>query len=167
MPRARRRHRPREPPAQASGGRTAVSCLPTFPGSRPSSTSTARSVPRCTGSLHRIGEDVSERLDIVPAQLRVIVVRRPRYACRSWEDVVVQPPARPRLIEGGLLTDGAVAQVLVAKYADHLPLNHQAQIYRRQGDEIDRSTLADWVSGAAFLLRPAQARLLERPKQSP
>jgi transposase len=123
--------------------------------------------PCCAGSLHRIGEDISERLDIVPAQFRVIVVRRPKYACRSCEDVVVQAPVPPRLIEGGLPTDGAVAQVLVAKYADHLPLYRQAQIYRRQGVDLDRSTLADWVGRAAFLLRPVHARLLERLKQSP
>ncbi|ESX09825.1 hypothetical protein X767_32735 [Mesorhizobium sp. LSJC264A00] len=78
--------------------------------------------PCCRNGLHRIGEDVSERLDIVPAQLRVIVVRRPKYACRACEDVVVQAPAPARLIEGGLPTETTVAQVLVSKYADHLPL---------------------------------------------
>lgn len=78
--------------------------------------------PCCRHGLHRIGEDVSERLDIVPAQLRVIVVRRPKYACRACEDVVVQAPAPARLIEGGLPTEATVAQVLVSKYADHLPL---------------------------------------------
>src|SRR4051795_10418015 len=100
--------------------------------------------PCCSGPLHRIGEDVSERLDIVPAQVRVVVIRRPKYACRACEDGVMQAPAPARLIEGGLPTDGAVAQVLVAKYADHLPLYRQAQIYARQGVTLDRSTLADW-----------------------
>jgi transposase len=66
--------------------------------------------------------------------------------------VVVQAPAPARLIEGGLPTEATVAQVLVAKYADHLPLYRQAQIYARQGIELDRSTLADWVGRAAFLL---------------
>jgi transposase len=84
--------------------------------------------PGCSGTLHRIGEDVSERLDIVPAQFRVLVVRRPKYACRTCEDLVVQAPAPARLIEGGLPTDATVAQVLVSKYADHLPLYRQAQI---------------------------------------
>ena len=70
--------------------------------------------PCCSGMLHRIGEDVSERLDVVPAEVRVLVIRRPRYACRSCEDVVVQAPAPARLIEGGLPTDAAVAQVLVS-----------------------------------------------------
>ncbi|BAV50251.1 transposase IS66 [Mesorhizobium loti] len=110
--------------------------------------------PCCRNGLHRIGEDVSERLDIVPAQLRVIVVRRPKYACRACEDVVVQAPAPARLIEGGLPTEAAVAQVLVSKYADHLPLYRQAQIYARQGVNLDRSTLADWVGRAAWHLRP-------------
>lgn len=64
----------------------------------------SRACPCCSGTLHRIGEDVSERLDLVPAQVRVMVIRRPRYACRSCEDVVVQAPAPARLIEGGLST---------------------------------------------------------------
>ena len=122
--------------------------------------------PCCRGSLHRIGEDVSERLDIVPAQMRVIVVRRPKYACRTCEDRVVQAPAPARLIEGGLPSEATVAQVLVAKYADHLPLYRQAQIYARQGITLDRSTLADWVGRAAWHLRPVHERLLSRLKAS-
>ena len=123
--------------------------------------------PCCRNGLHRIGEDVSERLDIVPAQLRVIVVRRPKYACRACDDVVVQAPAPGRLIEGGLPTDATVAQVLVSKYADHLPLYRQAQIYARQGINLDRSTLADWVGRAAWHLRPVHERLLAKLKASP
>jgi transposase len=117
--------------------------------------------PGCSGALHRIGEDVAERLDIVPAQFRVLVVRRPKYACRCCEGVVVQAAAPARLIEGGLPTEATVAQVLVSKYADHLPLYRQAQIYARQGVNLDRSTLADWVGHAAFLLRPVHQRLLD------
>jgi len=82
--------------------------------------------------------------DIVPAQLRVIVVRRLKYACRACEDVVVQAPAPARLIEGGLPTEATVAQVLACEYADHLPLYRETQIYSRQGMNLDRSTLADW-----------------------
>jgi transposase len=122
--------------------------------------------PGCSGQLHRIGEDVAERLDIVPAQFRVLVVRRPKYACRTCEDVVLQAPAPARLIEGGLPTEATVAQVLVSKYADHLPLYRQAQIYARQGVKLDRSTLADWVGRAAFLLRPIYQRLLDRLRAS-
>jgi transposase len=121
--------------------------------------------PCCRNALHRIGEDRSERLDIIPAQLRVLVVRRPKYACRACEEVVVQA-APARLIEGGLPTEATVAQVLVSKYADHLPLYRQAQIYARQGITLDRSTLADWVGRAAWLLRPVHERLLIRLKSS-
>ena len=122
--------------------------------------------PCCRNTLHRIGEDRSERLDIIPAQLRVLVVRRPKYACRACEEVVVQAAAPARLIEGGLPTEATVAQVLVSKYADHLPLYRQAQIYARQGITLDRSTLADWVGRAAFMLRPVHERLLMRLKTS-
>jgi transposase len=122
--------------------------------------------PCCSGTLHRIGEDVAERLDIVPAQFRVLVVRRPKYACRACEDIVVQAPAPARLIGGGLPTEATVAQVLVSKYADHCPLYRQSQIYARQGIALDRSTLADWVGRAAFLLRPVHERLLEKLKAS-
>jgi transposase len=125
-----------------------------------------RNCPCCRNALHRIGEDTSERLDIVPAQLRVLVVRRPKYACRACEEVVVQAPAPARLIEGGLPTEATVAQVLVSKYADHLPLYRQAQIYARQGITLDRSTLADWVGRAAWLLRPVHERLLAKLKTS-
>jgi transposase len=122
--------------------------------------------PCCRNALHRIGEDRSEKLDIIPAQLRVLVVRRPKYACRACEEVVVQAAAPARLIEGGLPTEATVAQVLVSKYADHLPLYRQAQIYARQGITLDRSTLADWVGRAAFMLRPVHERLLTRLKTS-
>src|SRR5271166_6911296 len=125
-----------------------------------------KTCPCCRGALHKIGEDVSERLDVVPAQFRVFVVRRPKYACRSCESAVVQAPAPARLIEGGLPTEALVAHVLVSKYADHLPLYRQAQIYARQGVDLDRSTLADWVGRAAFLLRPVHERLLAVLKTS-
>jgi transposase len=125
-----------------------------------------RTCPCCGQALHRIGEDTGERLDVVPAQFRVLVVRRPKYGCRACENVVVQAPAPARLIEGGLPTEATIAQVLVAKYADHLPLYRQAQIYARQGIELDRSTLADWVGRAAFLLRPVHERLLAKLKCS-
>src|ERR1700754_3736726 len=123
--------------------------------------------PCCGNALHRIGEDASERLDLVPAQFRVLVVRRPKYACRACESVVVQAPAPSRLIDGGLPTEATVAQVLVSKYADHLPLYRQAQIYARQGINLDRSTLADWVGRAAFILQPVHERLMTALKASP
>ena len=99
-----------------------------------------KTCPACAGALHRIGEDIAERLDIIPARFQVLVVRRPKYACRACQEVVVQALAPPRLIEGGLPTEQTVAHVVVAKYADHLPLYRQAQIYARQGIDLDRST---------------------------
>src|SRR5947208_1639424 len=120
----------------------------------------------CGGLKHRIGEDVSERLDVIPAQLKVIVTHRPKYACRACAGEVTQAPAPERLIENGIPTEALVAHVLVAKYADHLPLYRQAQIFARQGITLDRSTLADWVGRAAFVLRPVHARLLEQLKLS-
>jgi transposase len=115
---------------------------------------TSTACPCCAGAMHVIGEDVSKRLDVVPAQYQVLVTRRPKYACRACEGQVVQAPARPRLIEGGLPTERTVAQVLVAKYADHTPLYRQAQGLKRQGIEIDRSTLAYWTGYAAAELKP-------------
>ena len=125
-----------------------------------------KTCPCCKGMLHVMGEDHSERLDIVPAQFRVIVTRRPKYACPNCEEVVVQAPVPARLVEGGIPTEATVAHVLVSKYADHLPLYRQSQIYARQGVNLDRSTLADWVGKAAFLLRPIHERLFERLKAS-
>ena len=120
----------------------------------------------CGAERHVIGEDVSERLDIVPAQFRVIVTRRPKYACRSCENGITQAPAPARLIPGGMPTEATVAHVLVSKYAEHLPLYRQAQIYSRQGVDLDRSTLAAWVGKAAFELRPVFDALIANLKQS-
>jgi transposase len=125
-----------------------------------------KTCPCCRGGLHRIGEDVSERLDILPARFRVLVTRRPKYACRSCEEVVVQALAPARLIAGGIPTEATVGHVLVSKYADHLPLNRQAQIFARQGINLDRSTLADWVGRAAWHLRPVHERLLAHIRAS-
>jgi len=120
----------------------------------------------CGAERHIIGEDTSERLDIIPAQFRVIVTCRPKYACRSCEAGIVQAPAKPRLIEGGMPTEATVASVIVSKYADHLPLYRQAQIYARQGVNLDRSTLASWAGKAAYELRPVYDCLLANLKQS-
>jgi len=120
----------------------------------------------CGALRHIIGEDISERLDIIPAQFRVLVTCRPKYACRSCEAGIVQAPAKQRLIEGGMPTEATVASVIVSKYADHLPLYRQAQIYARQGVDLDRSTLAFWVGKAAFELKPVYDCLLASLKQS-
>lgn len=127
------------------------------------------------GRMHRIGvvlearlrrDDRTERLDIVPAQLRVLVDIRPKYACRACSDGATQAPAAPRLIEGGMPTEGAGAHVLVSKFADHLPFYRQSQILVRSGIQIDRSTLADWAGTAAFHLGPVVDRLSEHLKGS-
>jgi transposase len=125
-----------------------------------------KTCPCCAGALHRIGEDVAERLDVIPATFRALVIRRPKYGCRTCEEVVVQAPAPTRLIEGGLPTEATIAHVVVAKYADHTPLYRQAQMYARRGVVLDRSTLAHWTGSAAELLKPLHARLLEKLKAS-
>ena len=129
--------------------------------------------PCCGGDLHVIGEDVSERLDKIPARLRGIVTRRPKYACRTCERTgadetagIIQAPAPPRLVPGGLPSEALVADVLVAKYADHLPLYRQSQMLARDGIAIDRSTLANWVGFAAFELAPLHERLVANLKAS-
>src|SRR3712207_5514377 len=120
-----------------------------------------KSCPCCGGALHGIGEDTSEMLDIVPAQLRGKVIRRPRYACRACEEAVVQAPAPERPITGGMATEALLAHVLVAKFCDHLPLYRQSRIFGRQGIEVDRAPLCDWVGRACWWLEPLW-RLLRR-----
>ena len=117
--------------------------------------------PCCRATMTVIGEDTSERLDVIPAQFRVIVTKRPKLACRSCPGTVVQAPAPARLIEGGIPTEAMVAHVLVARYADHLPLYRQAQILERQGVMIERSTLSFWMGYAAAEVAPVVARLRE------
>jgi len=118
------------------------------------------------GLMHKIGEDRSIRVDIIPAQHRIIETIRPKYACRVCTDGVTQAPAPARLIEGGLPTEAFIAHVLVSKYADHLPLYRQSQILARWGIDIHRSTLADWVGVASFHLKPVVDRLAEHLKRS-
>jgi transposase len=117
--------------------------------------------PCCRAPMQVIGEETSQRLDVVPAQFRVIVTHRPKYACRACTQGVVQAPAPERLIKGGLPTEAMVASVLVAKYAWHLPLYRQAQMLLAQGLDIKRATLAFWVGYAAAELMPVYLRLRE------
>jgi transposase len=114
----------------------------------------------CGGAMHVIGEETSERLDVVPAQYRVIVTHRPKLACRCCEKIV-QEPAPEHLIKSGLPTEAMVASVLVAKFGWHLPLYRQEKMLGLQGIEIDRSTLAFWVGTAACELVPLYERLKE------
>jgi transposase len=134
----------------------------------------SKACPCCGGELHVIGEDTSKRLDKVPAKVRVIVTRRPKYACRSCEKTgadtvagVIQAPAPARLVEGGLPTEALVADVVVSKHADHLPLYRQSQILARYGVKIERSTLAQWVGAAAAELQPLHDHLLDLLRASP
>jgi len=96
----------------------------------------------------------------------VIVTRRPKYACRACEDAIVQAPAQIHVVKSGLPTENLIAHVLVSKFSDHLPLYRQAQIYSRQGIDLDRSTLASWVGKAAFELKPVFECLIENLKTS-
>jgi len=128
-----------------------------------------RDCPCCGGALHVIDEVRSEQLDIVPAQLRVRVTRRPRYACRACEGAVVVAPAPERpnrltawrgisplrgLIDGGMATEAMIAHVLVSKFCDFLPLYRQSKMLERQGIALDRSTLSNWVGRACWWLTP-------------
>jgi len=104
--------------------------------------------PDCGGELRRLGEDVSEMLEYVPSSFKVLRHVRPKLSCRSCEKVVEgAAPSRP--IDRGIPGLGLLAHVLVSKYADHLPLYRQAEIYAREGVDLDRSTLADWVGSAS------------------
>jgi transposase len=113
-----------------------------------------RDCPCCGGTLHVIDELRTEQLDIVPAQLRVRVTRRPRYGCRACEGAVVVAPAPERAIDGGMATEAMIAHVVVSKFCDSLPLYRQAQMLARQGITLDRSTLSNWVGRACWWLTP-------------
>jgi transposase len=109
--------------------------------------------PECGGTLKKLGEDVSEMLEWVPASFKVIRHVRPKLCCTSC-DVIVQAAAPSRPIDRGLAGPGLLAHVLTSKFADHLPLYRQSEIYAREGVELDRSTLAKWVGESSQLLEP-------------
>jgi transposase len=126
-----------------------------------------RDCPCCGQALSPIGEIRTEQLDIVPAQLRVRVTRRPRYACRACEEAVVIAPAPDRPVDGGMPTEALVAHVVVSKFADAQPLYRQVQILARQGVMLDRSTLANWVGRACWWLQPLYDLLVGTVLSSP
>ena len=108
---------------------------------------------RCGGKLKTLGEDITEELEYVPGRFVVNRIVRPRLSCSCCERIVQAPlPSRP--IERGRPGAGLLAHVLVSKYADHLPLYRQSQIFGREGIDLDRSTLADWVGRSTALLEP-------------
>ena len=114
----------------------------------------SKECPCCGGTLHVIDEERTEMLDLVPAQLRVKVVCRPRYGCRGCESIVVQALAPDRPIDGGMATEALIAHVVVSKFCDALPLHRQAQMLKRQGITLDRSTLSTWVGRACWWMTP-------------
>ena len=154
---ARAESRKPSPPAEAAtvaeGQRTRLS----FPEHVPRDEITLEvehgACPNCGGPLHEIGVTTSDMLDWVPASVRVIRIHRPKHGCRCC-GTIHQAPAPERLIAKGMATPRLIAQVLVSKYCDHLPLYRQAEIFARQGIVIDRSTLARWVGGACWWLEP-------------
>jgi transposase len=116
----------------------------------------------CGAEKTCIGCETSQVLELVPAQFKVLVYERAKYACRRCEAgvVIAPPPVKP--IDGGLPGFGLIADVLVKKYAEHLPLHRIREIYRRHGPEISVSTLADWVAAGAEALLPIAAEIRKR-----
>jgi transposase len=109
--------------------------------------------PACGGQMRAIGEDVSEMLEHVPEHFKVIRIVRPKFSCVHCAKIVQQPaPSRP--ITRGLAGPGLLAHILVSKYADHLPLYRQSEIYARQGVPLERSTMAQWVGECTRLMVP-------------
>jgi transposase len=118
----------------------------------------------CAAALVKIGEHVSEKLAYTPGRFHVERHVHPQYACRACETVVAEPVA-PAIIDRGLPAPSLLAQVLLAKYTDHLPLYRQQAIYARAGVELPRSTLADWVGACGVALQPLADRLREKLRE--
>jgi transposase len=115
--------------------------------------------PCCHGALHRIGETSSDRLDVIPVQYFIRRTVRPKYACRACEGQIIQAPAPAHVVEGGLPSEGLVAQVLVAKHADHTPIYTQVQAMARQGIQINRNVVTGWAGRGAGELAPIWRRM--------
>jgi transposase len=125
------------------------------------------SCPCGCGEMARVGEDRSERLDVIPARFRVLVTVRPKYVCRRCAGAShAQAPAPERLVPRGLPTEELVAHSMVAKFGDYLPFYRQADIYRRQGINLDRTMLANWSGRAAQLLQPVIDEMIDRLRRS-
>ena len=112
------------------------------------------------GEMVKVGEDRSERLDVIPARFRVLVTVRPKYICRSCAGAShAQAPAPEWLVPRGLPTEGLVAHSMVSKFGDYLPFYRQADIYRRQGIDLDRTMLANWVKTGPAGIDPSSGRI--------
>jgi transposase len=114
---------------------------------------TACTCPDCGGALKQIGEDVAEQLEFIPEHFKVIRHVRPKFVCGKCS-TLMQAAAPSRPIDRGMAGPGLLAHVAVSKYLDHLPLYRQSEIYARQGIDLERSTLADWIGGIARLVTP-------------
>ena len=114
--------------------------------------------PDCGGDLRVVGEDVSEILDMIAAQMKVIQIARIKKSCRRCEKMVQEPaPSRP--IPGSMAGPNLLAQVLVSKFDDHLPLYRQHEIFARMGADIPESTLVGWCGRAMKTLQPLIERI--------
>jgi transposase len=122
--------------------------------------------PECGTLRIRIGEEIREQLEYVPASLFVLKHVRPKYACKTCEGNIVIAERLPEPIEKGLPGPGLLAQVIVSKYADHLPLYRQERIFARQGVELPRQTTCDWMGVCADLLEPIWQAMYQRVLQS-
>jgi transposase len=147
---------PSEAPAGAPASKPARKPLPEHLPREPhvhEPTTGACNCPECGGALRILGEDVSEVLEYVPEHWKVLKHVRPKYSCGACQKIV-QAAAPSRPIERGYAGPGLLAHVLVSKYCDHIPLYRQSQIYAREGVELDRATLADWVGSVSALVDP-------------
>lgn len=121
----------------------------------------------CGGTLHKIGEEISEQLDIIPAQVRVLEQVRFKYGCRQCEEGVTTAKAPKQPIPGGLASAGTLAYVVTAKYCDAMPLYRQSQMFARGDIHLSRSTLSDWVVKAGQLLKPLYQALHQQLLSEP
>jgi transposase len=126
-----------------------------------------KTCPCCGGAMHEIAVETTERLHVTPMKLRVRATVRPKYACRSCAEAVVQAPAPDSAVPGGLPTEALLAHIAVAKFQDGLPLYRQCQIFARDGVTLDRQTLADWVGRTAWWLKPLWQELVSSVLASP
>ena len=151
-------HLPRQEVTHQPAGDGACTC-PAFRWRQPKLNETL-GCPDCGKGMARLGEDVTEVLDYVPGRFQVIRHVRPKYACVAC-DAITQAPASAMPTPRGRATPALLAHVLVSKFLDHLPLYRQSEIYAREGVDLDRSTLADWVGQAAWLLDPVVAAICQ------
>jgi len=115
--------------------------------------------PHCLQALAHIGEVITEQMEFIPALLLVIQYARQKYACRRCHNHIVTAPMPPQPIDKGVPGPGLLAEILVNKYQDALPLYRQAQRWQRLGYEIPSSTSGNWIHQCAKLLEPLVLRM--------